>query len=166
MNKINAKVGDERFQLDFVGILPVLLNETKISPDIKVISDNEVSVIYNGKSYYVLIVTQRNNHVVYINNQRFCTSIVSTAEEFIQKYLVKDESIGAKIDIRAPMPGLVSKIEVKEGDTVEKGTGLVILEAMKMENELKADRYGLIKKIFVKEKQTVEKDQLLITLER
>ncbi len=65
--------------------------------------------------------------------------------------------------ITAPMPGLVIEVEVSEGDAVKKGQGLVIIEAMKMQNEFKAPRDGVIKKIFVQKGQTVNsKDKLII----
>jgi biotin carboxyl carrier protein len=67
--------------------------------------------------------------------------------------------------ILAPMPGLVMRIEVAEGDIVTPGQGVVIVEAMKMENELKADSDARVGRIHVAEGDAVEKDQLLIELE-
>lgn len=70
-----------------------------------------------------------------------------------------------KTEIRAPMPALVVRVEVQEGDTVREGQGLVVLEAMKMENEIKAHSAGNVKRIFVTAGKAVEKDGLLILLE-
>jgi pyruvate carboxylase subunit B len=67
--------------------------------------------------------------------------------------------------IRAPMPGLVVKVEVEEGDVVEAGQGMAIVEAMKMENELKAEGPGVVSTIHVAAGDTVEKDQILIDLD-
>jgi len=64
----------------------------------------------------------------------------------------------------APMPGLVLRIEVKEGDVVREGQGVAIVEAMKMENELRATAPGRVSRIHVKEGQAVEKDQVLVEL--
>ncbi len=72
-------------------------------------------------------------------------------------------SLGPK-PIKAPMPGMVVKVEVQEGDTVTAGQGVVIVEAMKMENELKADADARVVKVHVGEGQAVEKDQLLVDL--
>ena len=66
--------------------------------------------------------------------------------------------------IKAPMPGMVVKVEVAEGDTVSAGQGVVIVEAMKMENELKADADARVVKVHVTEGVAVEKDQLLVDL--
>lgn len=66
--------------------------------------------------------------------------------------------------LRAPMPGLVVKIEVTEGDSVRAGQGLVIMEAMKMENELRAESDAVVRRVRVEPGQAVEKDQVLIEL--
>jgi biotin carboxyl carrier protein len=67
--------------------------------------------------------------------------------------------------LRAPMPGLVVKVEVAVGDDVQPGQGLVIVEAMKMENELRAESVGRVSKVRVEPGQAVDKDQILIELE-
>ena len=66
--------------------------------------------------------------------------------------------------VRAPMPGLVVRVEVTEGDTVESGQGVVVVEAMKMENELRAEARGVVRRVHVARGDTVERDQLLIEL--
>ena len=66
--------------------------------------------------------------------------------------------------VRAPMPGLVVKVEVAEGDRVEEGQGVVIVEAMKMENELRAEGPAIVKVIHVAVGDTVAKDDVLIDL--
>jgi len=67
--------------------------------------------------------------------------------------------------VDAPMPGLVLSVLVKEGDAVEEGDGLLVLEAMKMENKLVAPRNGVIKSVHVTANQTVEKGIVLIEFE-
>nr|MBN2278418.1 hypothetical protein [candidate division Zixibacteria bacterium] len=67
--------------------------------------------------------------------------------------------------IKAPMPGLVLKAEVQPGDKVEKGTTLIIIEAMKMENMIKAPSDGTVREIFVKTGQAVDKNDKLVEME-
>ncbi|MBM2846481.1 MAG: biotin/lipoyl attachment protein [Bacteroidetes bacterium] len=64
--------------------------------------------------------------------------------------------------VRAPMPGLVVRVLVAPGVSVQKGQGLIILEAMKMENELKADRDGVVKTVSAVVGMPVEKGQDLL----
>ncbi|MCH2224780.1 MAG: acetyl-CoA carboxylase biotin carboxyl carrier protein subunit [Crocinitomicaceae bacterium] len=68
-------------------------------------------------------------------------------------------------DVKAPMPGKVIDVVVKEGDTIVKGDAILILEAMKMENVLKAENDCSIKKILIEPSQNVEKNQILIELD-
>jgi pyruvate carboxylase subunit B len=65
----------------------------------------------------------------------------------------------------APMPGLVVKVDVSAGDAVEPGEGVVIVEAMKMENELKAEAGGVVARVHVRAGDTVDKGQVLVDFE-
>jgi biotin carboxyl carrier protein len=67
--------------------------------------------------------------------------------------------------LRAPMPGLVVGLPVKEGDSVKSGNVLLILESMKMQNELKSPRDGKVTRIQVKPGDSVEQRQILLTVE-
>ncbi|MEP6572652.1 MAG: biotin/lipoyl-containing protein [Gemmatimonadota bacterium] len=64
--------------------------------------------------------------------------------------------------LKAPMPGLVVRVQVETGQRIGAGTGLVVLEAMKMENELRAASAGVIRTIHVQPGQAVEKGQVLL----
>ena len=66
--------------------------------------------------------------------------------------------------VKAPMPGLVVRVEVSEGQVVEVGEGLVVVEAMKMENELRASSRGVVEQIHVSAGQRVEKGAPLVTI--
>ncbi|MEX0843135.1 MAG: acetyl-CoA carboxylase biotin carboxyl carrier protein subunit [Gemmatimonadota bacterium] len=67
--------------------------------------------------------------------------------------------------LTAAMPGLVVKVLVREGDHVEPGDGLLVVEAMKMENELRAGEAGRVSRVHVQEGSVVEKDAPLITFQ-
>jgi len=67
--------------------------------------------------------------------------------------------------VKSPLPGVILKIEVKPGESVQTGQGVVIIEAMKMENEIKSPFAGVVKEILVSEREPVYKNQVLITYE-
>jgi biotin carboxyl carrier protein len=67
--------------------------------------------------------------------------------------------------VRAPMPGLVVKVEVAPGDRVREGQGVVIVEAMKMENELRAETDAIVSAVHVTPGQTVERNQVLVVFQ-
>jgi acetyl/propionyl-CoA carboxylase alpha subunit len=67
--------------------------------------------------------------------------------------------------LNAPMPGLIVRVAVKEGDQVRAGQGLVVMEAMKMENELRAASDGVVKRVVASAGTAVEKGALLLEME-
>jgi acetyl/propionyl-CoA carboxylase alpha subunit len=69
-------------------------------------------------------------------------------------------------EVRAPMPGLIVRVAVEEGQTVGAGESLVVMEAMKMENELRAESAGIVATVHVQPGSTVNREDLLITIER
>jgi biotin carboxyl carrier protein len=74
-------------------------------------------------------------------------------------------SVEGKQTIAAPMPGKIVKIFVKVGDEVTEGQGLVVVEAMKMENELKSPKAGKVTEVITKEGSTVENGAPLVVVE-
>jgi biotin carboxyl carrier protein len=71
----------------------------------------------------------------------------------------------SEFDIKAPMPGLIRDVLVSPGDHVEPGTPLIVLEAMKMENEIRSSVQGVVKVVLVKKQDAVEKNQMMIEIE-
>ena len=69
---------------------------------------------------------------------------------------------GGSGDVKAPMPGLVVAVQVEEGQTVTQGETVIVLEAMKMQNELKSPIDGEIESVSVEVSQTVDKGDLLV----
>jgi biotin carboxyl carrier protein len=67
--------------------------------------------------------------------------------------------------VRAPMPGLIVRVEVEVGDTVRAGQGIVVMEAMKMENELKAESGGIVSRISAEPGAAVQKGAVLVEFE-
>lgn len=103
---------------------------------------------------------------IHHDGQMYETSIKGDREKLLLKYM---EAAGGGISkdkqIKAPMPGLVVKINCSIGDEISKGDKAIVIEAMKMENALASPGAGKVKAINVKEGQAVEKNTLLIELE-
>lgn len=83
-------------------------------------------------------------------------------EETKTESFKSDETSG--FEVKAPLPGLVNEINVREGQTVKAGDKLLIIEAMKMENEIPAEYDGVVEKILVKRGDSVEGDQILMII--
>ena len=78
---------------------------------------------------------------------------------------VQKRLVSGPTRVIAPMPGRVLRVQVSPGDLVPAGQGLVVVEAMKMENELRAPRAGHVLEVAVREGQAVETGALLVVLE-
>lgn len=83
----------------------------------------------------------------------------------LDKMGIKRSTENLNKDVKAPMPGKVIQLIAKEGDKLSKGDGLLILEAMKMENVIKAEADCTIRKILISKLDNVEKNQILIELD-
>jgi len=84
-------------------------------------------------------------------------------EKIIREEPTKKET-DSGYEVKAPLPGVINEINVKEGQSVKAGDKLVIIEAMKMENEIPAENDGVVEKILVKRGDSVEGDQTLMII--
>ena len=133
----------------------------------------------NGKSYEAIVEeTERNTARVELNGKSY-TVQVEKEESIVSPKIaaVKPSSSSADFveapqqvvtgnagSIKSPLPGNVSKIMVKEGQSVKAGDVLMTLEAMKMENEIMAPGAGTVKKIYVAEGKAVQQGEALIDI--
>jgi biotin carboxyl carrier protein len=99
-----------------------------------------------------------------VAGERVEVEVVDERTRQIQTLTARHHAPAGGGTVTAPMPGLVVRIEVSEGQRVEAGAGLVVVEAMKMENELRASRPGVVSAVHVRVGEAVEKGALLVTL--
>ena len=114
------------------------------------------------------ISAERLDHERYqvsIDGKSFETLIRTTLQEKAAVLLEQKGSISHKLIAKAPMPGMILKIKKAKGEEVVQGESVMILEAMKMENDLRAQVSGKIKEINVKEGMAVEKGIVLFSIE-
>ena len=141
------------------------VNGQTVKGDLIKINDRQYHFLMAGKSYTVDLMKlnpEEKSMVLKVNSVKFTLQLKDKYDQLLHS-LGLDAMAAKKInDIKAPMPGMVLNILVKEGDTVKKGDALLVLEAMKMENILKSPADGVIKKIAAVTGTAVEKNQLLI----
>lgn len=136
--------------------------------DVQEIQDGQFHIIRNNQSFTVTVLAldyEQKQFTLKVNDIVHTVQIEDEFDRLIHQ-LGMESTVSTKIDnITAPMPGLVLDILVEEGQTIEKGDSLLILEAMKMENVIKSPGIGVIKSISVGNKDAVDKGQILLELE-
>ena len=120
------------------------------------------SVLLDGRSYDARIEETPGGLVVVIDGYRFEIEVRDPRRWSRAAAGRGKEGVQ---NVNAPMPGKVVRVLVAPGDTVESGQGLVVVEAMKMQNEMKAGRRGTVRSVAVKEGATVTAGQVLATIE-
>jgi len=117
----------------------------------------------------VRIVAQRGesrgSYVIDIDGHKYPVDAVDERTRAIRDMTAKSAAASGPAPLKAPMPGLIVRIHVAPGDRVEAGQGLVVMEAMKMENELRATAPGTVKSVKITPGTAVEKGTLLVELE-
>jgi acetyl/propionyl-CoA carboxylase alpha subunit len=131
-------------------------------------TSTELNILHDLKSYNVSLVHadyETHTFTLRVNNTEY-TLEAKDQFEILLAELGMDNLVGSKVnDLKAPMPGLVLKVLVKEGESVSKGQPLVVLEAMKMENMLKAESDAIVKSVHAEIGKAVEKNEVLLAFE-
>lgn len=144
------------------------LNGAEATPDISLQPGGLISILHNGHSYTALVErvdTAAKEVDVRINGQLYTTTIQEPIDLLLNDMGLDMKASQKAKPITAPMPGMVLKVLVTPGQQVSKGDGLIILEAMKMENVLKATTTATVKAVKAIERTAVEKGAILIELE-
>lgn len=106
----------------------------------------------------------RGKYLLWVDGYRFEAEALDERTRLIRDISTASAAPAGPAPIVAPMPGMIVRVNVKVGDTVEAGQGLVVMEAMKMENELRATSPGTVRSVEVAPGTAVEKGALLIAL--
>lgn len=131
--------------------------------DSQPISESCLSLLVDGKAYTVFVAEDKTKRYISIQGEQFC--IEEAKSEAETRSVAEAGTLKGIPTISSPMPGKVVKILVGKGDKVKKGQGLVIVEAMKMENEIRSPGAGIVKKINFKEGNLVDTTDPIIELE-
>jgi biotin carboxyl carrier protein len=165
MAKVISSFGSKQFRWSFEDDGSISLDGNTYQTDLQKISPERYSLLLNGSSYQAIINRNGFIYTVIMNSKNYRIEVESSTKKADNLHAGTAQIHHSNIELRSPMPGMVVRCEVKEGTRIRVGDGLLILEAMKMENEIRATRNGTIKKILVRERQVVDKGELLLIIE-
>ena len=121
-------------------------------------------LLIGGRSYPCTFREEDNRVVLGVRGREYRFEVLSERRKRIRDLGISGGKKVRNKDIVAPIPGLVVEVEVAVGDAVRAGQGVVIMEAMKMENELKSPADGVVKEIKVEKGTPVDQGQLLVVI--
>lgn len=129
------------------------------------IADTLVDLRFDGRSFPLFIEPAEAGYDVFLEGKTYRVTVEDEKKHFVRQFLKFEDTTGGRVEVKAPMPGLMLRIMVQSGSQVSKGDSLCIIEAMKMENDIRASADGVVKEIFVGEKESIEKDSVIMLLE-
>jgi biotin carboxyl carrier protein len=124
-------------------------------------------IVWKNKKYMLDVIEKKQNRYTIMVNSVWHSFTVETPVSLKRKrYLEQQADASSVLSIEAPMPGKIIDIMVEEGGEVKEGEPIIILEAMKMQNEINSHITGIVKSVSVKKNETVMKDDVLIEIEK
>lgn len=132
--------------------------------DYKIV-ENVISLLFGGGSYILDVIGSDTEYTVYARGSYRNVKIYND-ESILHESLKRGGQLGGSDNLNAGMPGKIVKVMVKKGDTVAAGQPLLIMEAMKMENEMRASQPSVVKDVLVKDGDSVEAGAKLIVFEQ
>jgi biotin carboxyl carrier protein len=152
-----------------VELLPnrrVSVNGQECAVDFEVVGDHLVyTLLVDGRSFEAHVSQDDDLYNVLIQGTLYCAEVVDEREKRLREAGGELASPNGDYVLEAPMPGLVVKVPVKVGDEVATGDVLVILESMKMQNELKSPQAGTVSEVYIEQGASVEKRDAMMVIE-
>jgi pyruvate carboxylase subunit B len=156
-------INDKQYEIDIDKDGNVVVNGQRRHVDFLTLEGGLYSVITETRSLEVVVEDGKNKQSVQIGGRMYEAQVLD--ERALLMAMRKGTFGSSSGEVIAPMPGLIVAVQVAPGETVAQGQTVIILESMKMQNELKAPVAGIINAVSVNPGQTVDKDQVLITID-
>lgn len=163
--KYITTVEGKEFEVEVVDEKHIRIGGRLLTIDFESVNGQPVfSVIIDGKSYESFISEGDEGWQVLMRGRQYQITVEDEREKRLKAAAGGGVAEGGEFNLKAPMPGLVVAIPVAEGQEIKKGQVLIILESMKMQNELKSPKDGVVERIRVKAGESVEQKQALLSV--
>jgi biotin carboxyl carrier protein len=163
--KYMTSTGDESFEIEINGENDLLVNGQRMLIDFRsVVGQSVYSLIVNGKSYEALVQPTEEGLEVLLHGQLFQVSIEDERQRRLRQSTGSTTVRRGEFHLKAPMPGLIVTVHVREGQEIKTGDRMIVLESMKMQNEISSPTDGTVRTLRIKPGDNVDQNQVLLTL--
>ncbi len=163
--KYITTVDNQEFEIEVVDEHHIRIGDRLMQVDFESVSGQPVfSLILDGRSYESFVYQGEEDWDVLLRGRQYQVKVEDEREKRLKAAAGGGVAEGGEYHLKAPMPGLVVAILVEEGQPVKKGQVMLILESMKMQNELKSPRDGVMGRIRVKAGESVEQKQAMLSV--
>ena len=164
--KYIAEIDDQEFDIEIIDESQVMINGEVHEINFEAIRGRlTFSLLVDGKSYEANIYRADGEWEVLMRGIRYSVRVDDERERLLRAAAGASVISQGPFNLQAPMPGMVVEIPVHQGQEVEEGDVLLILESMKMQNELKSPRSGVVSRVLVNPHDNVEQRQMLLSVE-
>jgi biotin carboxyl carrier protein len=163
--KYQTTVNGVKFEIEINQDGEVFVNGEPRNIDFLSLGETLYSVIMETASYEVLVDNvEGSEHQVLVGGRLYSADVLDERAVLLGSRRGDLGGDTGEVSIKAPMPGLIVDVPVQEGDSVAKGQTIIVLESMKMQNELKSPRDGTVQRVSVEAGQSVEQKKVLVTI--
>jgi len=163
--KYEVTVGEAKYVIEVNEEGRIVMDGEPVEVDFSKVGDTSLCLLLvNHESFEGLVEPTEEMWHVLFRGDLYEVAVADERAQLMRARAGMAVPESGELPIKAPMPGLVVKVPVEIGQEVKKGDKLVILESMKMENELKAPRDGRVERINVKPGDSVEQGQSLVVI--
>jgi biotin carboxyl carrier protein len=164
--KYVAKIDGQEFEIEILDEKHIIIDNKAYEVDFESVSGQPVySLLINGESFEGHVYPSDEGWQVLLMGNFYPIVVEDERDRRMRAAMGGRVSESGEFLLKAPMPGLVVSIPVSAGQSVEKGDVLVVLESMKMQNELKSPREGVVKEIRANAGESVEQKHTLMIIE-
>jgi len=163
--KYITTINDEEFNIEIEHNNQIVVNGERYEIDFQHLPDGDVlSLLLNNRSLEAVVEARDDVWDVLAKGELYTVKVQDERAYRLAKARDVVGDVSGEAQIKSPMPGLIVAVPVAEGQLVQKGDQVIILESMKMENELRAPKSGVVARVHVEPSASVEKDQVLLVI--
>lgn len=163
--KYYATIDDQSFEIEINQLGELCIDGECAEVDFQSIGGSSIySLLLGNMSYEALVEARDDCYEVLVQGTLYRVCVEDERMRRLSQAAGGFAPPSGEIAIKAPMPGLIVDVPVEKGQGIEAGDVLVILESMKMENELRAPRAGVVSQVRVQRGQSVEQHETLVAI--